>query len=107
MDSVSYSTDDNRYWGRTFVETYKQLFIDNHECIAQLMNDYHLLFHIMFASNKLFIPTTGGFQQGDDDADVVVNEIALKIAKQRKQVWIDENTCSACGGVDEECTCYD
>ncbi len=103
----NYTSDmDNRFWGKTFIDTYKQLFIDNHECISTLMSDYHLFYYIMFASNKLFIPSMHGFQHGDEDADIIVNEIALKIANQRKEDWIDENTCTGCGaGPEEECTC--
>jgi len=94
-----------RFWGKVFVKLYQNLFVDNHECIAKLMNDYHLFHHMMFASNKLFIPTMNGFQQGCRESDVLVNKIALGVANKRNQEWIDDNTCVDCGGVDDNCTC--
>ena len=99
MDDMSH-----RFWGKLFIKLYQNLFIDNHECITELMSDYHLFYHMMFASNKLFIPTMSGFQQGCMKSDVLVNKIALEVANKRNQEWIDDNTCSDCGGVGN-CTC--
>lgn len=94
-----------RFWETRFIEVYEPLFTKKYKCVEKMINDYHLFHHIMFASNKLFIPTMGGFQGGCKEGDIAVNEIALKVAQKRQQQWLDDNTCSVCKGIDDECTC--